>query len=306
MKILVSGGAGFIGSHVVDALIEENNEVCVVDNLSTGSRNNLNKKAKFYEVDITSPALLEEVFVKEKPEVIFHLAAQASVPVSIDKPVHDIKTNVIGTVNLLELAEKHGVKKFIFSSSGGTVYGDDVTRPTIETARTDPMTPYGLDKFFGESYVRYFASRSSLNYVILRYSNVYGPRQDPLSESGVVAIFTMAMLKNEPFTIYGNGEQTRDYIYVGDVIEGNLAALRSPVSGVYNIATGLETSVNELSDKLIELTDSKIHPSHGPARPEQHASSLSSEKAYLELGWKSKTSLDEGLKKTVDFFRLKG
>lgn len=302
IRILVTGGAGFIGSNLVDALIAENHSVVVVDNLATGSKKNLNKKAKFYEIDITTPSELEKVFEKEKPEVIFHLAAQASVPDSVIKPAFDVRVNVVGTINILELAEKYDVKKIVFSSTGGAIYGDDVTRPTVETANTNPLTPYGIDKQFAETFIRYFATRSNFQFIVLRYANVYGPRQNPHGEAGVIAIFTTRMLKNEALTIHGNGDQTRDYVFVGDIVEANLAALRSPVSGIYNIGKGIEISVNDLAEKLVGITQTKSQIDHGPARPEQLASSLSSEKAFLELGWRSEVDLEEGLKQTVQWY----
>lgn len=304
-KILVTGGAGFIGSHIVDELIAQDHSVVVVDNLSTGSKKNLNKKAKFYEVDITTPGLLEEVFERETPEIIFHLAAQASVPDSVAKPAFDVKVNIIGTINILELCEKYDVKKIIFSSTGGAIYGDDVTRPTDETAKADPVTPYGIDKLFGESFVRYFAKRSELQYIILRYANVYGPRQNPHGEAGVVAIFSTRMLAGEPITIHGNGDQTRDYVYVSDVVAANLAAMKSPVSGIYNVGRAIEISVNELALQIAELSKTKGSIDHGPARPEQLASSLNANKAYLELDWKSKVDISEGLRQTVEWYKEK-
>jgi len=304
-KVLVTGGAGFIGSHIVDELLALDHSVVVVDNLSTGSKKNLNKKAKFYEVDITSPGLLEEVFEKESPEIVFHLAAQASVPDSVAKPAFDVKVNIIGTINILELCEKYDVKKIIFSSTGGAIYGDDVARPTDETAKADPVTPYGIDKLFGESFVKYFAKRSELQYIILRYANVYGPRQNPHGEAGVVAIFATRMLAGEPITVHGNGDQTRDYVYVSDIVTANLAAMKSPVCGIYNIGRGVEISVNELAQEIAELSKTKSPIDHGPARPEQLASSLNSNKAYLELDWKSKVDISEGLKRTVSWYENK-
>ncbi len=303
MKILVTGGAGFIGGHVCDALLDERHEVFVVDNLSTGLKDNLNKKAKFYEADITSRAALEKIFEAEKPEIVFHLAAQASVVQSVAKIDFDVKVNVIGTINILELAEKYDVKQIVFSSTGGAIYGDDVTRPTEETALADPVTPYGLDKLSAESYIKYFAKRSNLRYVILRYSNVYGPRQNPQGEAGVVAIFTAKMLAGDPVEIYGNGEQTRDYVFVGDVVKANLAAMKSKINGTYNIGTGIETSVNELAQQISALTKSKSQVTNGPPREEQFASSLNSNKAYLELGWKSEVAIEEGLDKTIQWYK---
>lgn len=303
MKILVTGGAGFIGSNLVDALLEAGHDIVVVDNLSTGNRKNVGEKARFYEVDITNTDDLEKVFSEVKPEVVFHLAAQISVEVSTNNPAMDVKVNVIGTLNLLDLAKKYSVKKFVYSSTGGAIYGDNAPRPTNEEAAAEPLTPYGIDKLCSEKFIRYFSQDGSFKYVIFRFSNVYGPRQNPDGEAGVVAILTSRMLQNKASVIYGDGEQTRDYVFVGDIVKGLILALTSEKSDIYNLATGIETSVNTICEKLIKLTQTKTLPEHGPARVEQHASSLSSEKIKRSLGWEASISLDEGLKKTVDWFR---
>ncbi|MCX6809777.1 MAG: SDR family NAD(P)-dependent oxidoreductase [Candidatus Berkelbacteria bacterium] len=303
-KILVTGGAGFIGSNLVDALIEQNHDVVVVDNLSTGLRANVNKKAKFYEVDITSKSALEDVFEKEKPEAVYHLAAQASVRNSADNPQNDVKVNVIGTINLLECAVKNDVKKFIFSSTGGAIYGDNVERPTTEDANEDPVSPYGLDKLAGEKFIRYFERNSSIKATCLRYANVYGPRQNPKGEAGVVAIFASQMLKNEPVQINGTGEQTRDFVFVKDVCAANLNALNSSVTGTFNIGMGKEISINELAQKMLDVSSSKSPVEHVEAKQgEQMYSALSAEKARLELGFEPQYSLSDGLQKTIEWFR---
>ena len=303
-KILVSGGAGFIGSNLVDALIQENYEVAVVDNLATGLKENINPKAKFFEIDISSFPSVDDVFKQFQPEAVFHLAAQASVRKSVEDPGKDVKTNVIGTVNLLKACQAHGVKKFIFSSTGGALYGDDASRPTTEEASISPISPYGLDKFFGEKYIGYFKSNSDLQTVVLRYANVYGPKQNPKGEAGVIAIFADKMLKDEPIMVYGDGSSSRDYVYVGDVVEANLAALKSTVSNAYNISTGEETSIRELVDKIKKITDSNSQVQFKEGRSgELQASCLDNTRAKLELGWSPKVNLDEGIRKTVEYLK---
>lgn len=302
MKILVTGGAGFIGSNLVDALIEKDHEVSIVDNLSTGNRENINKKAKFFEADVTNEEDLVKIFSEIKPEAVFHLAAQVSVEVSTKDPSRDVKNNVIGTINVLRQVKNLKVKKFIFSSTGGAIYGDDAPRPTTEEAKAEPLTPYGIDKLCAEGFIRFFASDDSFNYSILRFANVYGPRQDPNGEAGVIAIFTKRMLNNEPSKIYGDGKQTRDYVYVQDIVRGLILAMEEGKNGVYNLATGVETTVNEISEKLVELTSTSAIPDHAPGRKEQHASSLSFDKIKREMGWDPQVVLEDGLKKTVDWF----
>ena len=304
MKILVSGGAGFIGSNLADALIEKGHEVAIVDNLSTGTKENINKKAKFYEVDVTDKEALAKVFDEFTPDAIHHLAAQISVRHSTEDPAEDVHTNVIGTINLLSLAVKNSVKKFIYSSTGGAIYGDQAPKPTTEEAKEEPVSPYGIDKLFSEKYIHYFASLSKLQTVCLRYANVYGPRQNPHGEAGVVAIFAGKMLKDEPVTVNGTGEQTRDYVYVADVVAANLAALESESPGPFNIGTGKETSVNQIADYMKEISGCKSEIRHTEGKPgEQMYSSLSSAKAEKELGWSAKIEIKEGLEKTIDYFK---
>lgn len=303
MKILVTGGAGFIGSHVVDALIDEGNEVVVVDNLATGFKENLNTKANFFEVDVCDQPKLLAVFEKFKPEAVYHLAAQVSVEVSTKNPSEDVRVNVIGTINVLECCRKLAVKKFIFSSTGGAIYGDKAPRPTTEEAKTEPATPYGFDKLCAEGFVRFFCNESNICYTIFRFSNVYGERQNPNGEAGVIAILTRRMLDNRRSQIFGDGRQTRDYVYVGDIVRGLVLGLKSEKTATYNLATGIETSVNEIADKIVKLTGATTLPQHAPARTEQHASSLSAMRAEQELGWKPSVSLDEGLARTVDSYK---
>lgn len=303
-RILVSGGAGFIGSNLVEALVKEGHEVAIIDNLSTGIKENVNVKAKLFETDISSSQGVGEVFEQFKPEVVFHLAAQVSVTKSVEDPLKDIKANLIGTVTLLQACEKYSVKKFIFSSTGGAIYGENVPRPTSETADTNPISPYGMDKLSAERYVEYFKNRGGLQAVILRYSNVYGPKQNPKGEAGVIAIFADKMLSGETIEVYGDGSSSRDYIYVGDVVEANLAALKSQISGTYNVASSRETSIKELVDKIKKITDSSSQINYREGRPgELKASCLDNRRAALELGFEAKVDLEEGIKKTVEYLR---
>lgn len=303
MKVLVTGGAGFIGSHVVDRLILEGHEVVVVDNLSTGKRKNLNRAARFYKSDIQSWRL-ERIFRNERPNIVMHLAAQMDVRKSVEDPMFDAQVNILGTLNILQQAVKHGVRKVVFSSSGGAIYGEQEVYPAPETHVTMPLSPYGLSKLCGEQYLSYFQRVSGLQMVNLRYANVYGPRQDPHGEAGVVAIFIQKLLNNEQAVINGNGRQTRDFVYVEDVVEANLAVMGQETQGTYNVGTGQETSINDLFRILLEHAGSTCKEVHGPAKKgEQARSVIDSGKLRRELSWEPKTNLRDGLKKTVEFFR---
>jgi UDP-glucose 4-epimerase len=305
MKILVTGGAGFIGSHLVDRLIQEGHEVTVVDNLSTGKRRNLNREARFYKLDIQSWRL-ERVFRNERPALVMHLAAQMDVRRSVEDPVFDAKVNILGTLNVLEQSVKHGVRKVIFSSSGGAIYGEQNLFPAPETHPTQPLSPYGISKLSGEHYLAYYQRISGIRYVSLRYANVYGPRQDPEGEAGVVAIFIQKMLNGEQPIINGNGRQTRDFVYVDDVVEANLSAMAQEVQGTYNVGTGVETSINDLFRILADLTKASCKEVHGPAKKgEQARSVIDSNRIRQELGWEPRVELPEGLRRTVDYFRQK-
>lgn len=303
MKVLVTGGAGFIGSHLVDRLIQEGHEVVVVDNLSTGKRRNLNRAARFFKLDIQSWRL-ERVFRNERPNVVMHLAAQMDVRKSVEDPVFDAQVNVLGTLNVLQQAVRHGVRKVVFSSSGGAIYGEQEIYPAAESHVTRPLSPYGISKLCGEQYLSYYQRVSGLQMVNLRYANVYGPRQDPDGEAGVVAIFIQKLLNNEQAIVNGNGRQTRDFIYVEDVVEANLAVMGQETQGTYNVGTGEETSINDVLRILVGHTNSTCKELHGPAKHgEQVRSVIDASKIRQELSWEPRTELNEGLKRTIDYFR---
>ena len=304
MKILVTGGAGFIGSHVVDRLVLEGHSVSVIDNLSTGKIENVNREAKFHKIDIISPRI-ERVFKKERPELICHFAAQMDVRRSVADPIYDAQSNIIGMLNLMENGLRYGVRKVIFASTGGAVYGEGVPYPTSEECIPRPISPYGISKLTGEHYLIYYNVSYGLNYVVLRYANVYGPRQDPFGEAGVVAIFNQKILRDEQPVINGNGMQTRDYVYVDDVVDAVITSTYNDISDVFNVGTGVETSVNELFRHLIEITGkSHIKEVHGQAKKgEQLRSCLSYDKIRKALDWEPRVPLREGLTRTVEFFR---
>ena len=303
MKVLVTGGAGFIGSHLVDRLVQEGHEVIIVDNLSTGKRRNLNRGARFYKLDIQSWRL-ERVFRNERPHVVMHLAAQMDVRKSVDDPMFDAQVNILGTLNILQQAVKHGVRKVVFSSSGGAIYGEQDLYPAPETHPTKPLSPYGLSKLCGEQYLSYFQRVGGLQVVNLRYANVYGPRQDPEGEAGVVAIFIQKLLNNEQAVINGNGRQTRDFVFVEDVVEANLAMMGSDSEGTYNVGTGVETSINDVFRLLVQHTGSMCKEVHGPAKKgEQARSVIDSLKLRHEMSWEPRMNLSDGLKRTVEYFR---
>lgn len=305
MKILVSGGAGFIGSHIVDAYISAGHKVVVVDDLSRGKKEQVNKRAKFYQANICDRKKLESVFKREKPQVINHHAAQIDVRKSVADPAMDAQTNIIGSINLAELAVKYKSKKFIFASTGGALYGEQDYFPADECHPIRPLSPYGIAKRSVELYLYYYHKIHKLEYISLRYSNVYGPRQDPFGEAGVVAIFAQRLWRKEPVIINGTGKQTRDFVYVGDVVRANLLALKPGVIGEYNIGTGRETSVNEIYQLLASATGAKGKPIHGPAKKgEQMRSVLDARLARKVIGWKPEVKLEQGIKLTAQFFKL--
>lgn len=304
MKILVTGGAGFIASHITDALVNEGHQVVVLDDLSSGFEKNINPKAKFVKGNICDKELVEKLFSEEKFDLVNHHAAQMDVRRSVKDPAFDANTNIIGTINLLQNAVKYKLKKFMFASTGGAVYGEQVYFPADENHPTQPRSPYGISKLAVEKYLYFYNAEYGLNYTILRYANIYGPRQNPFGEAGVVAIFSTKLLKGEQPVINGSGEQTRDYVFVGDVVKANLLTLNDTANDIYNVGTGIETNVNQLFHKLNSIIKANKEEKHGPAAPgEQMRSVITSEKLFKKFGWKPSTNLDEGLKLTVDFFR---
>ncbi|MCX7813105.1 MAG: NAD-dependent epimerase/dehydratase family protein [Pseudothermotoga sp.] len=306
-NVLVTGGVGFIGSHLVDALLRAGHRVVVVDNLSSGRIENLNRQALFYQQSVEDEEMMERIFMLHRFDYVFHLAAQASVSVSVKQPTKDAVTNVIGSLVLLEKSVKYNVKKFIFSSTGGAIYGEDAPIPTNEEVVAKPISPYGIAKRSVEMYLEFFKREKNLDYVSLRYGNVYGPRQDPNGEAGVVAIFTSRMLKNEEVFIFGDGEYVRDYVYVGDVVEANLLSMRPEISGTFNIATGVGTTVNQLFRMLSELTGYTKSPIYTePRKGDLRRSVLDCSKAEKVLNWKAKVDLKTGLALTVEYFRSGG
>jgi len=306
MNVLVTGGAGFIGSHLVDRLVQEGNQVIVIDNLSTGKRKQVNKKAQFYKMDIRSKRI-ERVFRKERPLIVVHLAAQMNVRLSTEDPVFDAEVNILGTLNLLEHAMKHGVRKVSFASSGGAVYGEQEVFPAAESHRTDPLSPYGISKLAGEKYLAYYTNTTGLRHVVLRFGNVYGPRQEPEGEAGVIAIFSKLMLEGGQPIINGTGKQTRDFVYVDDVVEAIMVTIGEDIQGIFNVGTGQEATVNECYGIIKELTNSSCKDLYGAAKKgEQFRSVLDVMKLRERFGWDPQVSLPDGLRMTVEFFNAQG
>jgi len=304
LKILVTGGAGFIGSHVVDAFVRAGHAVTVVDNLATGNPAWVNPKATFHRLDLRS-ARLGDLFEAGRPEVVTHLAAQATVSRSVLDPMFDASVNILGGLNLLDCCRRFGVQRIIYSSSGGAGYGDTEVIPTPEGHPLLPASPYGIAKVAMEHYLAAWGSIYGISGVSLRYANVYGPRQNPVGEAGVVAIFSHRFLTGQTPVINGDGGQTRDYVFVEDVAEANLQALERPaVTGGVNIGTGVETAVNDLHARLARAAGVTAPAAHGPARPgEQRRSCLDPGLAARALGWRPTVSLDEGLARTFEFFK---
>jgi UDP-glucose 4-epimerase len=305
MKILVTGGAGFIASHISDAYVAAGHEVVIMDDLSSGKRANLPAAAKFYHADIRTPEA-REIVRNERPQILSLHAAQMDVRKSVADPAFDASVNVIGMINMLEGAREVGAQKVLFASSGGATYGEQETFPAAEDHPHNPLSPYGVTKATGEHYLFFYHAVYGMPYVALRYANVYGPRQDPHGEAGVVAIFTEKLLADQAPTINGDGKQTRDYVFVGDVVRANLAALERPFIGSVNIGTGIETDVTTLYAHLRVLTGSPHPPQHGPAKAgEQRRSVIAIGRAAEVLGWRPEISLEEGLRRTVEFFRAR-
>jgi UDP-glucose 4-epimerase len=304
MKVLVTGGAGFIGSHVADAYVAEGYEVVVVDDLSTGWKENLNPAASLYQVDIRDEKALAEVFEKEKPDYVSHQAARAQVRESMDNPVLYAEVNIIGSLNVLQLCRQYNVKKIVYASTGGAVYGEPEYLPADEGHPVNPLDPYGASKHHVEHYLYLYKVNWGLPYTILRYPNVYGPRQDPYGEAGVVAIFTGQMLSGGQPIINGAGEQERDFVYVGDIAQANLLAIGQGDGEIFNIGTGVGTSINTVFRLLKEATGYSGEEIHASAKAgEVFKIYLDARKARNELGWTERVTLEEGLSRTVEYFR---
>lgn len=304
MKILVTGGAGFIGSHVVDGYVAAGHEVVVVDNLGSGRSVNLNPAAKFYQVDITSPDLAA-VFAAERPQLVNHHAAQIDVRQSVADPLFDANVNILGSIRLFELCRQYQVARVIYISTGGAVYGEPQYLPCDESHPINPICQYGISKHTVEHYLYLYSQLYGLHHLILRYPNVYGPRQDPHGEAGVVAIFTGRMLAHQPVTIFGDGRQERDFLYVGDCVQANLLALSSDRQGIFNLGTGRGTNLLQLFDIMSEITHYPHQPLFAPAKlGETRRIYLTAAKAQQELGWQPSLSLFEGLEQTIRAIQL--
>jgi UDP-glucose 4-epimerase len=299
LRVLVTGGAGFIGSHVVDALIEEGHTVVVVDDLSTGRVEHVNPQATFYHVDIRSPELAE-VFQRERPDLINHHAAHADVRRSVADPRYDAEVNILGSLNLLECARQNGISKLIYASTGGAIYGEPVYLPCDEDHPLGPICPYGVSKLTVERYLSYYGHAYAFQYTVLRYPNVYGPRQDPTGEGGVVAIFSRRMLGGEQVVINGSGEQERDFLYVADVVRANILAQDRLDGQIYNLGTGVGTSVNDLFALMASKSGYAGEPFYGPQKPgETFKIYLDASKARQELNWQPEVGVEQGLGATI-------
>ncbi len=303
MKTLVTGGAGFIASHLSDRLIELGHDVVIVDDLSTGKIQNLPQQAKFYQTDIRDKALAG-VFDAERPQVVFHHAAHADVTRSVRDPQHDASVNVLGSLNLLECCREYGVGKFIYANTGGALYGEPEYTPADESHPIAPVAPYGVSKRTAEMYLHAYQVNHGLRYTSLRYPNVYGPRQDPHGEAGVVAIFALKMLTGGQPIIFGDGSKTRDYCYVGDIVEANVLALNSDACGIYNLGRGIQVSDLQIFEAVRDAVGSTTEPEYAEVRPgEVEHIALDASKAERELGWKWKTDLADGVATAVEYYR---
>ena len=306
MKVLVTGGAGFIGSHIVDQCVAAGHEVAIIDNLWSeggGKTSNVNPQAKFYQADITDEAAIARIFDEVRPEVVSHQAAQHSVSISTKYPTLDARVNILGLINILTNCTRIGVRKIVFASSGAT-YGTPVRLPIDEDTPQHPESPYGITKKATEDYLRYWQDANGLNYTAFRYGNVYGPRQDPNGEAGVIAIFAKRFLTHQGLRIDWDGEQRKDYVFVEDVARANVLALTGGDNNIFCIAAGNPVSVNQIYDILAKITDYKPEITHAPKRPgDIYLAYFDCQKAERILGWKPQVSFDEGVQKTVDYFK---
>jgi UDP-glucose 4-epimerase len=308
MKSLVTGGAGFIGSNLVDALVARGDEVAVIDDVSTGKRENLEQAlasgTELIELDVRDAGAVTAALERVRPEVVFHLAAQIDVRKSVADPAHDSRVNVEGTINVLNAAHASGARRVVNTSTGGAIYGEGQIIPAPEDHPVAPEAPYGLSKFCAENYCALFTRLHGLSTISLRYGNVYGPRQDPLGEAGVIAIFCGKLLEGGRPKIFGDGKQTRDYVYVGDVVEANLRAAESDASGAFNVGRGVQTSVLDIVEALAAHSDNGFQADHAPARPgEVQHIALDPSRSKAELGWEAQVDLDQGLARTLDSLR---
>ncbi len=303
MKILVTGGAGFIGSNLADALLGDNHSVAIIDNLSTGKMENIPAKAEFHQIDIASP-VVNKIFERGKFDVVFHLAAQMDVRKSVENPINDAEINILGGINLLQASIKHKVKKIVFSSTGGAIYGEQNYFPADEKHDANPVSPYGISKLAFEKYLYFYNIQHGLGYVALRYANVYGPRQNSEGEAGVVAIFCKRLLNGDKAVVYGDGLQTRDFVFVEDVVRANMLAMNHKDSDSFNVGTGIETDINTIFDKIKDASGSTQKRINAEGKPgEQRRSCITHDKIKKILGWSPQISLDMGIPKTVAFFK---
>jgi UDP-glucose 4-epimerase len=304
MKVLVTGGAGFIGSHVADACLAAGHDVLIVDDLSTGRRENLPDAARFYEVNLRDAEAMEHVFAAERPEAICHLAARANVRESMQKPVLYAEVNIIGSLVLLEMARQYHCRKVVYASTGGAVYGEPEYLPVDEAHPINPLDPYGASKHHVEHYLHIYRTHYGVDYTSLRFPNVYGPRQDPYGEAGVVAIFANQMLKGETPVIYGSGQQERDFVYVTDIARANVLALTAGGGEILNLGSGVGTSINTIFQQLVQITGCDCIEVHGPAKQgEVFRTYLDATRAKTSLGWEPQVCLEEGLALTTEYFR---
>jgi UDP-glucose 4-epimerase len=305
MKILITGGAGFIGSNISDSLIDNGHRVIIFDNLSSGKKLNINKKAIFYKGNIFDKKSVLNIFTREKPQIVIHKAAQIDVRKSVADPFYDAEINILGSINILQACVKNKAKKIIFASSGGTIYGECGKRAPDEKAFPNPLSPYGIAKNSVENYIKFYSDVYGIEYTILRYGNVYGPRQDPHGEAGVVAIFSARMLNNKPITVFGDGKQMRDYVFVKDVVNANIKALKKGKNQTINIGTAKAVSVNQLVQVMSKAAGYSKKPQYKTKRNgELFKSFLNVNKAKKVLNWKPETKLEKGIEKTVEYFKM--
>lgn len=304
MKVLVTGGAGFIGSHVSDAFVAAGHDVVVLDDLSSGKRSNVPAGAGFHQVDVQDHEAVAAVMLAEKPQVLCHHAAQMDVRRSVADPAFDARVNLLGLLNLMEAGRANGLQRVILASTGGAIYGEQDVYPAPESHPTNPLSPYGVAKLASERYLYFYSQQYGIPYVALRYANVYGPRQNPHGEAGVVAIFIEKMLRGEQPVINGEGLQTRDYVFVGDIVRANVAAIDADFCGALNLGTGVETDVNTIFRSLVALGGFDTPEQHGPGKPgEQQRSVIDASRARDVLGWAPEVSFSEGLSRTLAYFR---